>query len=67
MNADLWQELLNLCDEHEVNLVWVKGHSNILENERADQLSMRAAQSTSLAIDDAYENGETQIRPPSLF
>ena len=67
LNADLWQELLNLCDEYEVNVVWVKGHSNILENDRADQLSMRAAQSTSLAIDDAYENGETQIRPPSLF
>ena len=67
LNADLWQELLSLCDEHETNFVWVKGHSNILENDRADQLSMRAAQSTDLAIDDAYENGETQIRPPSLF
>jgi len=67
INADLWQELLNLCEMHEIDFVWIKGHSNILENERAVQLSVYAAQSTRLAIDDAYENGETQIRPPSLF
>lgn len=67
LNADLWQRLASLCEEHEVRFEWVKGHSGVAGNERADRLSVRAAQSTNLMTDVAYEEGQTQLKPPSLF
>jgi ribonuclease HI len=39
-NADLWGELLGLCEEHRVRLVWVRGHDGHPENERADELAV---------------------------
>ncbi|MBO5505005.1 MAG: ribonuclease HI [Clostridia bacterium] len=40
LNPDLWEELLALMDEHEVTLVWVKGHDGHPENERCDKLAV---------------------------
>ena len=40
LNPDLWEELLALLDEHEVTLVWVKGHDGHPENERCDKLAV---------------------------
>lgn len=67
LNADLWRRLDAACQPHEVRFVWVKGHAGNRGNERADRLSMLAAEGQNLAIDVAYESGETQIKPPSLF
>jgi ribonuclease HI len=53
-NADLWQELLALCEQHEVNFIWVRGHSGNPENERCDCLAVRAAQGDNLEIDLNY-------------
>ena len=39
LNSDLWQSLLELCDRHEVKIVWVKGHAGHPENERCDTLA----------------------------
>lgn len=39
LNADLWQELLDLLQKHETNIVWVKGHAGHPENERCDYLA----------------------------
>ncbi|MDX1692850.1 MAG: ribonuclease HI [Ketobacteraceae bacterium] len=38
-NADLWQELDALCEQHDIAWHWVKGHSGHPENELADQLA----------------------------
>ena len=38
-NADLWQDLDILCQKHQVEWFWVKGHSGHAENERADFLA----------------------------
>ena len=38
-NVDLWQLLDEALDRHEVNWNWVKGHSGVPENERADELA----------------------------
>ena len=38
-NSDLWQRLLELCDMHSVEIVWVKGHAGHPENERCDSLA----------------------------
>lgn len=39
LNSDLWERLLELCDIHEVKIVWVKGHAGHRENERCDALA----------------------------
>ncbi|MGN0643319.1 MAG: ribonuclease HI [Huintestinicola sp.] len=40
LNSDLWQQLLELLDIHEVTFKWVKGHAGHPENERCDQLAV---------------------------
>lgn len=41
-NADLWQELDQIVQAHEVSWRWVKGHAGHPENERADDLANKA-------------------------
>ena len=41
-NVDLWQRLDEALARHEVKWFWVKGHSGIPENERADELARLA-------------------------
>jgi ribonuclease HI len=55
INADLWAQLLDLCENHRVKMVWVRGHSGVEENERCDRLSVAAAQQTNLPPDEGYE------------
>lgn len=55
VNPDLWEQLLDLCEKHEVKMVWVRGHSGIEENERCDELSVAAAKQRDLAVDEVYE------------
>lgn len=38
-NVDLWQRLDKVRDNHDVEWVWVKGHSGHIENEIADELA----------------------------
>jgi ribonuclease HI len=38
-NVDLWQQLDELIQQHDVRWHWVKGHSGHRENEMADQLA----------------------------
>lgn len=40
LNPDLWEKLLHLLEQHEVNFVWVKGHAGHPENERCDWLAV---------------------------
>lgn len=44
LNADLWKEMLELCDKHKMTIVWVKGHAGHPENERCDRLAVAAAE-----------------------
>ncbi len=39
LNPDLWERLLNLCDKHEIEYVWVKGHAGHPYNERCDSMA----------------------------
>ena len=38
-NADLWQQLDQLSQQHQLQWHWVKGHAGDAGNERADQLA----------------------------
>jgi ribonuclease HI len=40
-NADLWQKLDTLAEQHEIKWLWVKGHAGHPGNERADRLANR--------------------------
>ncbi len=41
-NADLWKRLDAAASRHDIDWVWVKGHSGHPENERADALARSA-------------------------
>lgn len=43
INAELWQRLDELASVHQVEWVWVRGHTGDAGNERADQLANRGA------------------------
>ena len=42
LNRDLWERLLNACNPHQVDWVWVRGHAGHPENERCDELARAA-------------------------
>jgi ribonuclease HI len=41
-NMDLWQRILDAAKPHEIEWVWVRGHSGDVMNERADVLATEA-------------------------
>jgi len=41
-NVELWQRLEQAVNHHDVDWRWVKGHSGVPENERADELARLA-------------------------
>lgn len=55
-NRDLWEEMLKLCDYHQVRFEWIRGHTGHPENERCDRLAVLAAKSAALPADTEYED-----------
>lgn len=55
-NQDLWMRFLKIYEKHKVKFVWVKGHANIPENERCDQLAVAASMNPDLKKDTGYLN-----------
>jgi len=53
-NPDLWKRLLRVYPKHIIKLIWIKGHSNIKENERCDQLAVEASFKDNLLEDEGY-------------
>ncbi|HEU4325567.1 MAG TPA: ribonuclease HI [Roseiflexaceae bacterium] len=53
-NADLWQRLLALCEQHDVTFVQVQGHAGVPENERCDRLAVAASQRPGLPPDEGF-------------
>lgn len=50
-NIDLWKELLEAMEPHQVNFIWVKGHDGHAMNERCDELATSAADGEDLLED----------------
>jgi len=64
INPDLWEQLLQQCEKHDVEFIWVRGHAGNKENERCDELSYQAAAQSNLAEDEGYDPkayGKVQI------
>ena len=56
LNPDLWERLLAICERHDVEFEWVRGHAGNKENECCDRLATHAAESSATEIDSAYES-----------
>jgi len=61
-NPDLWKRFLKIYRKYKVKFVWVKGHANIPENERCDELAVAASMQPDLQEDTGYSNDD-----PDLF
>jgi len=57
-NPDLWIRFLKVFKKHNVIFIWIKGHSENIENERCDYLAVSAAEKSSLKVDSWYENSK---------
>ena len=44
-NQDLWQQLDEVCQRHEIHWKWVKGHSGDTMNDLADELANKGVES----------------------
>jgi len=55
-NPDLWIRFLKIYRKQNVKFVWIKGHANIKENERCDELAVNAAEGSNIKKDVWYEN-----------
>ncbi|MGB4609717.1 MAG: ribonuclease HI [Saccharofermentanales bacterium] len=40
-NSDLWQQLLSIAAQHDINWIWVKGHGDNPYNNRCDELAVQ--------------------------
>ena len=60
-NQDLWIRFLKIYRKHNVRIVWIKGHSNNIENEICDRLAVEAYSSTQLLEDTGYKPEETEF------
>jgi ribonuclease HI len=59
LNPDLWERLLDLCDQHDVRFEWLRGHAGHTENEHCDHLAVSAAQGKDLLADEGYERARS--------
>ena len=53
-NSDLWARLLDLCETHDVQFQWVRGHNGHPENERCDELAVEMTHRADLPPDHGY-------------
>jgi len=54
-NPDLWEKILELDTQLQIEWIWVRGHNGNVENERCDRLAVAASQQDNLPIDSGYE------------
>ena len=54
-NPDLWIRFLKMNKKHNIKFNWIKGHNNHPQNERCDELAVKAAKNNSTEHDLYYE------------
>jgi ribonuclease HI len=60
-NADLWLRYLELHPKFNLSYHWVKGHNGHPENERCDQLAVKAAETPPHEIDTVFEANQDAL------
>lgn len=46
-NSDLWKDLIELMNKHDVSFIWIPGHSGDPMNERCDKLAKEQSKARS--------------------
>ena len=54
-NKDLWLAYIQASKGINIEFIWVKGHNGHPENEKCDELAVKAALGNNLLIDQGYE------------
>lgn len=60
-NKDLWLRFLEVYKLHHIRFTWVKGHNGHPENERCDELAVKASQQKELLTDTCFESEELKL------
>ncbi len=60
-NPDLWIRFIAIYKQLKVTFIWVKGHADIPENERCDELAVQASKGKDLQKDAGYESGNDSL------
>lgn len=55
-DADLWERFILAYASHDVEMLWVKGHAGVADNERCDQLATQAMMAEGLLEDAGHVN-----------
>ncbi|MGB0395479.1 MAG: ribonuclease HI [Flavobacteriaceae bacterium] len=66
-NPDLWKRYLNIHRRHRVSFQWIKGHNAHPQNERCDQLAVKAAKQSPVNIDAFFEQNQNKSDPSQPF
>lgn len=53
-NADLWQQLVALCGQHQVSFIKVRGHAGSIENDRCHALAAAVLERQELPLDPGF-------------
>ncbi len=60
-NSDLWIRFLKAFRQHNVDIVWMKGHNDNPENERCDRLAVEASMGPVLFDDPGYKPEDNDV------
>ena len=60
-NKDLSLRFLEVYKLHHIRFTWVKGHNGHPENERCDELAVKASQQKALLTDTCFESEELKL------
>ena len=60
-NPDLWKRFLKIYKEHNVEFIWIKGHSENPDNEICDRLAVAASKENNLPEDEGYVPSEERL------
>ena len=55
-NPDLWRRFLKVYKKHKVFFHWIKGHNEHPQNERCDELAVKASKGENLLPDTGFES-----------
>jgi len=61
LNADLWTQLYELINKHEVDFEWIRGHNGNIENEKCDEIATTAYKQSNLPPDIFYESNSNEL------
>lgn len=53
-NQDLWTRMLDVLNDHDITIEWIRGHTGHAENEICDSLAVKAREEENLITDEGY-------------